>query len=65
MTVAMTITALTLRPLRSGLVHQSAQIIGTMPATHRNSQGFRRPSLSIEAPSKGAVGATMKPTYMA
>jgi hypothetical protein len=43
------------RPLPSGLVHHSAKIITSIRMTIRASQVLRRPSLSMEAPRKGAV----------
>jgi len=51
------------RPEPSGLAHQSAAIIGTMAATTRPSQIFRRPSWSMEAPRKGAVAMMIQPAY--
>ena len=48
-------------PLRSGLAHHSATIIGTIAATIRPSHSLRRPSWSIEAPKRGAVAITIQP----
>ena len=50
-------------PDPSGLAHHNAAIIGTIRPTTTASRILRRPSLSIDAPRKGAVSITAHPVY--